>query len=138
MISYILVAHCNHEVLLVIILLYDVYDISISGFIVLKLWYLHFWTFFNALLSLKDGSYTTECSGPWMAEACNWCCWAFSMYRPGDESKFEAKYICSVQSFFSPISPFHNFTFKQVIFCVTFTLRFHWFFYLGKNFKGVN
>lgn len=137
MISYILVAHCNHEVLLVIILLYDVYDISISGFIVLKLWYLHFWTFFNALLSLKDGSYTTECSGPWMAEACNWCCWAFSMYRPGDESKFEAKYICSAQSFFSPIAPCHIFSFKQVIFfCYIYALFS--LIYEGKNLKGVN
>lgn len=68
---------CMHPVVIkfcVSSLLFDGYDISVSGFIVMNLLYLNFGTFFNALLSIKDGSYTTQCSGTWVAETCDWCC----------------------------------------------------------------
>jgi len=80
-------APCDHKFLLDVILLCDGYDTYVSFMYCFEPVILAFFSLFNALVSAKDGSYTMECSGTGVAETCNWCCWAFSVYHPGNESK---------------------------------------------------
>jgi len=82
----------------------------------------------NALLSLKDGSYTPKCSGPWMAEAGDWCCWTFSMCRPGNESKFE---VVTYSCYFLQLHLLICLVLSKSAFGLTFTEYSHYAEYCG-------